>query len=461
MAQIALARLVVAGLAGDTGKTLVSTGLARALRRRGLHVATFKKGPDYIDSAWLAAAAGSSARNLDTYLMSDSAIHTSLARAARAHDIAVIEGNRGLFDGMDSEGSHSTAQLAKLTGAPVVLVVDATKVTRTVAAQVLGCEVLDPKLNLAAVILNRVSGSRHEAVIREAIAGTTDVPVLGAIPRTEKLELPSRHLGLVTVAEHPRSEEMLERAADLVEGSVDVGALLKVAGDAPRLEVTPEGPRPAPPASRVRIGVARDVAFSFYYPENLEELEQAGADLVFVSPTADETLPDLDAFYIGGGFPEVYAARLAENRPFRHELRRRLAEGLPTWAECGGLMYLAQQLVTDGVSRPMVGALPIHVEQTARPQGHGYVAARVDSPNPFLADGSVIRGHEFHYSRVTEGADAFRTVLAIDRGVGLGSGRDGVHVGSTVATYTHLHASGVPEWAPAMVRAARGGEPWA
>jgi cobyrinic acid a,c-diamide synthase len=211
----------------------------------------------------------------------------------------------------------------------------------------------------------------------------------------------------------------------------------------------------------VRIGVARDVAFSFYYPENLEELELAGAELVYFSPTADETLPNVDAIYIGGGFPEVYAARLAENRPFRHELRRRIAEGLPAWAECGGLMYLAQQLVTEGVSRPMVGALPIHVEQTARPQGHGYVAARVDSPNPFLADGSVIRGHEFHYSRVTEGAEALRTVLAIDRGVGLGGGRDGVQVGSAVATYTHLHAAGVPEWAPAMVRAARGGEPWA
>ena len=461
MPQTALARLVVAGLAGDTGKTLVATGLVRALRRRGLRVAAFKKGPDYIDSAWLGAAAGSAARNLDTYLMPDSAIHSSLTRAARASDIAVIEGNRGLFDGMDSEGSHSTAQLAKLVGAPVVLVVDVTKVTRTVAAQVLGCEVMDPKLNLAAVILNRVASQRHEAVIREAIAETTDAPVLGAIPRTQKLDLPSRHLGLVPVAEHPRSEEMLERAADLVEGFVDVSALLKVAQEAPRLEVAPESARAAPSGPRVRIGVARDVAFSFYYPENLEELEQAGAELVFVSPTADETLPDFDAFYIGGGFPEIYAARLSENRPFRHELRRRIAEGLPTWAECGGLMYLGQQLVAEGISRPMVGALPIHVEQTGRPQGHGYVAARVDSPNPFLADGSVIRGHEFHYSRVTEGADALCTVLAIDRGVGLGGGRDGVHVGSAVATYTHLHASGVPEWAPAMVRAARGGEPWA
>ena len=458
MAQIALARLAVAGLAGDAGKTLVATGLARALRHRGLRVTTFKKGPDYIDSAWLAAAAGSDARNLDSYLMPDSAIHASVARAARASDIAVIEGNRGLFDGMDAEGSHSTAQLAKLIGAPVVLVVDVTKVTRTAAALVLGCEVMDPKLNLAAVILNRVASPRHEAVIREAIAQTTDVPVLGAIPRAGKLDLPSRHLGLVAVCEHPRSEEMLERAAEMVERSVDVGALIKVAGEAPRLEVSPESPRPVSKAPRVRIGVARDVAFSFYYPENLEELEQEGAELVFVSPVADETLPDLDALYIGGGFPEVYAARLAENRPFRDALRRRIAGGLPVWAECGGLMYLAEQLMTGGVPRPMVGALPIYVEQTDRPQGHGYVAAHVDSPNPFLADGSVIRGHEFHYSRVTGEVGALSTVLALDRGVGLGGGRDGVRVGSTVATFTHLHAAGVPQWAPALVRVARGGE---
>ncbi|OYW06935.1 MAG: hypothetical protein B7Z61_00730 [Acidobacteria bacterium 37-71-11] len=432
-AQTTLARLVVAGLAGDTGKTLIS-------------------------AAWLTAAAGTAARNLDTFLMPASAILAALARAAGRADIAVVEGNRGLFDGMDAEGSHSTAQLARLTGTPVVLVVNAAKVTRTVAAQILGCQVMDPKLNLAAVIINRVASRRHEAVIREAIQQTTDVPVLGAVPAQETLELPSRHLGLVPVAEHPRSEEILERAADLVAENVDLDALLALAGEAPGIEAPPAVPASTSSGTKARIGVARDVAFSFYYPENLEELERAGAELVFVSPLADTALPDVDALYLGGGFPEVHAARLAGNRGFREALGRRIAAGLPVWAECGGLMYLARELVVGGVAHPMVGAIPVSVEQTGRPQGHGYVAARVDTPNPFLGDGSAVRGHEFHYSRITRGADTVPTALAINRGVGIGGGRDGIQVAKTLACYTHIHAAGVPEWAPAMVRAASGGQ---
>jgi cobyrinic acid a,c-diamide synthase len=453
-----LARLVVAGLAGDSGKTLIATGLVRALCRRGLRVAPFKKGPDYIDASWLTAAAGTAARNFDTYLMPAGAISAALARAVGQTDIAVIEGNRGLFDGMDAEGSHSTAQLARLTGTPVVLVVNAAKVTRTVAAQILGCQVMDPKLNLAAVILNRVASRRHEAVIREAIAQTTDVPVLGAIPAQEALDLPSRHLGLVPVAEHPRAQAIVERAADLVAANVDLDALLAVAGEASRIEAQPAAPAPTPTAPKVRIGVARDAAFSFYYPENLEALEHAGAELVFVSPLADGALPEIDALYLGGGFPEEHAVGLAENRGFREALGRRIAAGLPVWAECGGLMYLARELVTGNVAHPMVGAIPVTVEQTGRPQGHGYVAARVDAPNPFLGDGSALRGHEFHYSRITQSPDTVPTAFAINRGVGIGGGRDGIHAFNVLACYTHIHAAGVPEWAPAMVRAARGGQ---
>ncbi|MDD5563195.1 MAG: cobyrinate a,c-diamide synthase [Thermoanaerobaculaceae bacterium] len=457
VAQTTLARLVLAGLAGDSGKTLISTGLVRALRRRGLRVAPFKKGPDYIDASWLTAAAAVAARNLDTYLMPTSAILTALARAVGNADIAVIEGNRGLFDGMDAEGSHSTAQLARLTGTPVVLVVNAAKVTRTVAAQILGCQVMDPKLNLAAVIINRVASRRHEAVIREAIAQTTDVPVLGAIPAQETLDLPSRHLGLVPVAEHPRAQEIVERAADLVGAHVDLDALLAVAAEAPRIEALPAAPAPTHGGPSVRIGVARDAAFSFYYPENLEGLERAGAELVFVSPLADGALPEMDALYLGGGFPEEHAVGLAENRGFREALGRRVADGMPVWAECGGLMYLARELVTGNVAHPMVGAIPVTVEQTGRPQGHGYVAARVDAPNPFLAAGTALRGHEFHYSRIVSGGDPLPTALAVQRGVGTGGGRDGILAANALACYTHIHAAGAPEWAPAMVRAARGG----
>ncbi len=451
-----LPRVVVAGLAGDVGKSLVTLGLAGALRQRGWRVAPFKKGPDFIDAAWLGAAARAPARNLDTYLMSPAAIVGSVQRAAKSADLALIEGNRGLFDGADARGSHSTAQLAKLIGAPVILVVSAAKVTRTISAQVLGCRALDPELPLAGVVLNRVGTSRQEKVIREALAADTGVPVLGAIPRLEGQPLPTRHLGLVCAEEHPQREAALQAIAAAVGKYVDVEAVCAIAAQA---EGMPASVAPEPPRSierPVRIGVLRDAAFSFYYPENLESLEAAGAELVPISPLADDDLPAIDGLYAGGGFPEEYAAELAANRRLRLALAAAIGAGLPVWAECGGLMYLSRGLVRDGREHAMVGALPIVVEHTSRPQGHGYVAATIDGPNPFFDVGTRLLGHEFHYSRLS-GPAGVETVLNVERGVGLGHGRDGVRVGNVVATYTHLHALGTPEWAPGLVRAARGG----
>ncbi len=450
-----LPRVVVAGLAGDAGKSLVTLGVARTLRQRGWRVAPFKKGPDFIDVAWLGAAACVPGRNLDTYLMSPAAIAGSLERASRGADLALVEGNRGLFDGADAKGSHSTAQLAKLIGAPVILVVSAAKVTRTIAAQVLGCQALDPELNLAGVILNRVATSRQEKVIREAIATETGVPVLGAIPRLEVQHLPSRHLGLVCAAEHPGREAALDGLAAVIAKHVDVEAVCAIAA---RAEAMPASAMPELPQSNgqpVRIGVLRDAAFSFYYPENLEALEAAGAELVPISPLSDDALPAIDGLYAGGGFPEEHAAALAANQRLRSALASAIDAGLPAWAECGGLMYLSRGLVRDGLEHAMVGALPFVVEHTARPQGHGYVAATIDTVNPFLAVGSRVVGHEFHYSRLARSADV-ETVLAVERGVGLGHGRDGARVGNVIATYTHLHALGAPGWASSLVQAARG-----
>lgn len=451
-------RLVIAGLAGDSGKSLVSLGLIGSLRSRGLVIAPFKKGPDFIDAAWLGAAAQTPCRNLDTFMMPRDAILASLAEGSREAALAVIEGNRGLYDGMDAGGSHSTAQLAKLIGAPVVLVVDVTKSTRTVAAQVLGCRVMDREVDLAGVILNRVGTRRQEKVIREALAAVTDVPVLGAIPRLLDQHLPSRHLGLVTAMEHPETQETLARVAALVSEHVDVPGLRAVAEKAGEL---PEPAEAAPGAApsvgpRVRIGVLQDRAFSFYYPENLRALEDHGAEIVEISPLADDELPALDGLYAGGGFPEEYAPGLAANRPLREALRREIADGLPVWAECGGLMYLSRALVRDGVAHEMVGALPVVVEQTPRPQGHGYVEARADRANPFLAEGTDLRGHEFHYSRLAPQSEQIPTVLGLSRGIGVGGGRDGLRVANTVATYTHLHALATPAWAAGLVKAAAG-----
>jgi cobyrinic acid a,c-diamide synthase len=455
VARLGLPRIVVAGLAGDSGKTLVCLGLARALRARGLRVAAFKKGPDFIDAAWLAAASGQPGRNLDTFMMPRPAVLASVVRAAASADIAIVEGNRGLFDGVDAKGSHSTAELARLLGAPVVLVVDATKVTATVAALVLGCRAMDPALSLAGVILNRVATVRHERVTREALANI-GVPVLGAMPRLEDLELPSRHLGLVTVAEHPAAEGAVAALGDEASRHLDLDGILASARGAGELTAD-AAPVAQAPHGTARIGVLRDAAFMFYYPENLEALAAAGAELVELSPLRDQGVPELDLVYAGGGFPEVHAAELSANTAFREALAGRISRGLPVWAECGGLMYLARTLLADGVSYPMAGTLPLAISFTARPKGHGYVVARVDGTNPFMAEGTALRGHEFHYSQIDQSGDAMRTVLALERGTGIGGGRDGVVLGNVLAAYTHLHALGTPEWAPAVIAAAQRG----
>jgi cobyrinic acid a,c-diamide synthase len=298
-----------------------------------------------------------------------------------------------------------------------------------------------------------VGTARHERIVREAIADANGPPVLGAIPRLQRGLLPGRHLGLVTAAEHPQREEALHAVAEVVERHVDLQAVLEIA----RTAVPVPFPEPSalPAASAVRIGVLRDEALSFYYPENLEALQACGAELVTVSPLRDGSLPELDGLYFGGGFPEVHVQRLAENRPLRESVRAAAAAGMPMYAECGGLMFLARELIVDGVSYPMAGVLDLVIEQTARPVGHGYVEAEVDRANPFFDLSLRLRGHEFHYSRVVSGGDTGATCLSLRRGQGVGAGRDGLVVGRVWASYLHLHALGTPTWAGAFTSLAR------
>jgi len=450
--QLRTPRLVVAGLSGDGGKTLVSLGLCRAFSETGRVVQAYKKGPDYIDAAWLAAATGRPCRNLDPYLMPASAIGRAVAAGVDA-DLLLVEGNRGLFDGVDAAGSHSTATLAKLLAAPVVLVVNVTKTTRTAAAAVLGSIHLDPDLNLAGVVLNRVATPRQERVVREAIEAATGVPVVGAVPRlTGDDPLPDRHLGLVTAVEHPRRDEAIARAAAAVSEHVDLERVVVLAASAPEATIEVADLRPG--RARVAIGYFADQAFSFYYPENLEALEAAGARLVAVSPSDDPGLPEVDGLYIGGGFPEVHAARLADNRAFAMSVRARIEAGMPVYAECGGLMYLGRELRVDGSSYPMAGVLDLVVEQTRKPQGHGYEVVTIDRDNPFYRIGTELVGHEFHYSRVVAGSARESAVADVKRGVGLGSGREGIVVGRVWASYLHVHALATPEWATGFLACA-------
>ena len=444
--RIKVPRLIVAGLSGDSGKTLVSLGLARTLADRGLRVRPFKKGPDYIDTAWLGVAARSTCRNLDTFLMSDEAIATALAKVATDADLLLVEGNRGLFDGVDVEGSHSTAMLARRLAAPVVLVLDVTKMTRTAAALVMGCRALDPEVDLAGVILNRVGCGRHETIAREAVAGIAGTPVLGAIRRIKGDDpLPGRHLGLVTAAEHPDPEEAVQRAAAAVADGVDIDRILAAAQWAPELDLVVSEATPDQVA--VTIAYLEGEAFSFYYAENLERLRAAGVQLLPVDPAGATELPDVDGLYIGGGFLEVHAVRLGANTAFTASIRRRVEAGMPVYAECAGLMYLAKELIVGGVPHPMAGVLDLVAEQLPTPQGHGYEVAVVDRDNPFFAAGTRLVGHEFHYSRLTGENKRPNSVLRLERGTGIGENRDGIVENRIWASYLHLHAGATPGWA--------------
>ncbi|MCL5034509.1 MAG: hydrogenobyrinic acid a,c-diamide synthase (glutamine-hydrolyzing) [Bacteroidetes bacterium] len=455
-------RVVVAGLAGDSGKTLVSCGLLKCFRDRGIEVSAFKKGPDYIDPAWLGLASGRPARNLDTYLMGFAETRNSFLKYAGPDEISVIEGNRGLFDGVDRSGTHSTAELAKLLQAPVIIVLNISKVTRTAAAMVLGCMRLDPELKVEGVILNHAANSRHAHVAKDAIESATGVPVIGAIPKlTGGSVLPSRHLGLVMPGEFQRSLQFLEVAKNIIGDNVDTAAIVELAGKAPSLDfvTTPVDDRlsqeQAGERGKLRIAYFKDESFSFYYPENLEMLEAAGAELIPISPSRGKLSDDVDALYIGGGFPEMNLTSLVMNREMISRVKELAENGLPIYAECGGLMYLAESIEWKDQEYRMSGVLPISVRMNEKPQGHGYCEAAVDGKNPFFGPGTTIKGHEFHYSQIIDYDQDVHTALSVSRGVGCFGRRDGVTYKNVFASYLHLHATSCPEWASGMVSCAR------
>jgi cobyrinic acid a,c-diamide synthase len=449
--------VLIAGISGGSGKTVVSMGLLLLLRHAGVAVRAFKKGPDYIDPAWLSWASGNSARNLDTLLMGTGGVVSSFVRNSIADGVNVIEGNRGLFDGFDAVGTHSSAALAQALSTPVVLVVDATKMTRTAAALVLGCQKLDSRVSIRGVVLNNVSGTRHENILREAIESACAIPVLGALPRATSNPLPMRHLGLVPPQEHGETEQIEQALLKMIQERLDVQALLAIARDAAALDVSPEQRPTLPDGRGLKIGYLSDSAFSFYYPENLEEIKRGGAELIPLSALQDSVLPqDLRALYIGGGFPETHAEELSRNVSFLESLRTAAGNGLPIYAECGGLMLLARSFAWKGIRYPMANVFPIELEVCDRPQGHGYSEVRVDAPNPFFAVGAVLHGHEFHYSRIVGGEAPAATACAVVRGSGCFPGRDFIVSRNVMASYTHLHALATPEWAVGMLRAARG-----
>jgi len=454
-------RIVIAGTHSGAGKTTVTLGLLRALQRRGMVVQPFKVGPDFIDPEWQTAAVtaaeqpGRLARNLDAWLLPPATVVELFARDADGADVAVIEGMMGLYDGVDGRSeAGSTAEVAKLLRAPVVLVLDVAGSVRSAAAVALGFVSFDPEVTLAGVIANRVGGGRHEQWLHDAL-DTAGVPLLGVLPWDDRLKLPERHLGLVPAAEHS-AREAIDALADAVEEHVDVAALVRTAGLA--LPLVVPGPQIFPPmsvAQQVALGVARDEAFSFYYEDALDLLESRGARIVPFSPLHDRDLPPVHGLYMGGGFPEIYARKLAENVRVREQVKEAVASGMPVYAECGGMMYLAQTLVDEaGREHPMVGALPLMTRMQPRLAALGYVTLTATTDSVLLRKGETVRGHEFHFSTTTPLGPVEFGLTSVG-GRGLAEGKDGICTPNVFASYAHVHFASHPVMAERFVNAAK------
>ncbi len=437
--------LLISAAWRSSGKTTIATGLIAGLAGRGLAVQPFKKGPDYIDPQWLGLAAGRACRNLDLHLQGEAEVAEHWARHASGCDVAVVEGNLGLHDGLDLEGSDSNAALARKLQLPVVLVLNARGMARGAAALLHGLATFDPTIRVAGVILNRISGARHEGKLRAAIERYTRIPVLGAIGEDPRLGVVERHLGLVPAVEVEDARARIAAMREAVCAGVDVDAILAIARTAAPVPAAP--PAPPVPAARLRIGIARDRAFGFYYADDLDAFREAGAELVEVDTLHDRGLPAVDGLFIGGGFPEVLAAELAANRDFRADLRRAIEQGLPVHAECGGLMYLARSLSWRGQTWEMVGALPADVVMHAKPVGKGYVRLVETAEHPWGAgEGTVVRAHEFHYSTLAHADPGLRYAFLMERGEGADGRRDGIVHRNVLATYAHQRSVGGNDW---------------
>ncbi len=420
-------RILIAGTHSGCGKTTVSRGIMQALTERGHTVQPFKVGPDFIDPTYHTALCGRPSRNLDPFMMGEDGVMRTFMEACSGADIAVIEGVMGMFDGLDGTDCASTAHVAKILRAPVVLVVDVKGMSRSAAAVVNGFSEYDQKAGISAVILNRVGSPRHRGMIERSMTKK----VLGYVPRDDRAALESRHLGLKMAFEVPDQTG----AGDIVSESCDLDEIEKTASSAAPLNLlTPE---PVVPSGNARIGVARDEAFCFYYQDNLDILSRSGAEINFFSPLRDR-MPDVDALYLGGGYPELHAPGLSES-PCRDDIRRGAEDGMPVYAECGGLLYLSEEVSADGVFA-MAGVLPARTFMTKKIQALGYSDGTWTGGPSYLPAKGGVKGHEFHYSRVECHPDA-RFAMTLSRGSGIIEGNDGLFEHNTVGSYTHAYFS--------------------
>lgn len=444
----------------SSGKTTLSVGLTAALDSRGLKVQTFKKGPDYIDPLWLTAASGRACVNLDFFTMSEAEITDQFGNAMQDADVGVIEGNKGLYDGLDLDGSNSNAALAGKLQAPVFLVIDARGMTRGIAPLILGYQAFDTDVRIAGVILNKVGGSRHEAKLCNVISHYTDVPVVGSVHNDQALVIDERHLGLMPSNETGLAQKKIATLGRRIAEQVNIDQVLEIAEDVPPLPV-PEVTTSPVLGSDLRIGYPRDRGFGFYYPGDLQKMHDLGVELVPFDTLHDAHLPLVDGLFIGGGFPEMVMEALERNATLRREIRTFIEQGGPVYAECGGLMYLARSVIWKDRQCEMVGAIAADVRMHERPQGRGYVRLREteQSPWPRLPGCSdEIAAHEFHYSTLENLAPDTRFAYRVIRGTGINGRDDGIVYKNLLASYTHLRDVGGNQWISrflAHVRACR------
>jgi cobyrinic acid a,c-diamide synthase len=462
-------RILIAGDRSSAGKTTISIGIMSVLRDMGYRVQPFKVGLDFIDPSYHNEVTGRYSRNLDGYLMSEDAVHEVYSHAIKDADIAVIEGVRGLYEGLEATSDiGSTAQIAKILKCPVILAINARSITRSTAALVSGYKSFDPELNIVGVILNNIGSQRHAEKAKTAIETYTDVPVIGVIPRNDSMKISMRHLGLIPAMEGRRRladfDENLVRIRSIIKEGIDIDRFISLAGGAQPLPVPHFNIfEPAASGKSVKIGVAMDEAFNFYYRDNLELLELAGADLVYFSPVNDNALPKVDGLYIGGGYPELFSQELEDNESMRDDIKAASKEGLPIYAECGGLMYLTQEITTNvagtgnyhmaemkGGTFSMVGAIPGRTLM-----GHKRVVSY--NVGSFVRDniigkaGASFIGHEFHHSEIVDIPENTDFAIRLTRGTGIKGDLDGINVGNTLAAYAHLHAASYTDFAGSFV----------
>jgi cobyrinic acid a,c-diamide synthase len=446
-----VSRVLISAAHKSSGKTTISIGLCAALHRRGYRVQPFKKGPDYIDPLWLTKASHKPCYNLDFNTQSHSEITSLWKRCQADADIRFIEGNKGLYDGVDPMGSDCNAALARLLDVPVILVVDTQGITRGVAPLVLGYQQFDPNIQLAGIILNKVAGERHERKLRAAINEYTDLEVFGAVRRHDDLFIDERHLGLVPSNEHEFANNKIDVLCEHIDRQIDMDVLVDRLG----LQRGDHGSNNHRHALKpgLRIGIAQDSAFGFYYQDDINAFQQAGAELVPVDLIHDAVLPEIDGLFIGGGFPETHMQALSENRSMRDSVKQAVENNLPVYAECGGLMYLCRKIAWQGEDAHMVGALPADVVMHERPQGRGYVKLKETQHNLWgVAADRTIPAHEFHHSSLVEIGDNVEFAYDVIRGKGITDGKDGMVYRNTLASYAHLRDSHSKHWVTEFVQ---------